>query len=71
MVLKLIILIQNPFNLFDTGFLLTYGGTIGIIYFRKIIEKILKSLKIRNKKIKHKDPFDRALIAQAKENKMI
>lgn len=31
----------------------------------------LDSLKIKNRKIKHRDPFDRALIAQAKENKMI
>lgn len=31
----------------------------------------LDTLKIRNKNIKHKDPFDKALIAQAKENKMI
>lgn len=31
----MIILINNPYSLISTSFLLTYGGTIGIIYFQK------------------------------------
>ena len=38
------------------------------IYPRHIY--VLEQLTIINKDIKHKDPFDRMLIAQAKENKM-
>ena len=33
----LIILINNPYNLTSLSFLLTYGGTLGIIYFEPII----------------------------------
>ena len=49
----LIILINNPYSLTSLSFLLTYGGTLGIIYFEPIVEKILKSIKIRNRKWKY------------------
>lgn len=35
----LLLLIYNPFLLFDTGLLLSYGGTIGIIIFDKLLEE--------------------------------
>ena len=49
----LIILISNPYNLISISFLLTYGGTLGIIYFQPVIEKIIKSFKIINRKWKY------------------
>ena len=49
----LIILINNPYSLKSLSFLLTYGGTLGIIYFEPIVEKILKGIKIRNRKWKY------------------
>lgn len=41
----LILLIQNPYNLLDVGFQLSYAGTIGILYFYKKIK--LKNFKIK------------------------
>lgn len=35
----LVLLTYNPFLLFDTGLLLSYGGTIGIIIFNKLFEE--------------------------------
>lgn len=49
----LIILINNPFSLLSMSFLLSYGGTIGIILFKSQIEKILLNVKIRNRKYKY------------------
>ena len=49
----LITLINNPFSIMSTSFLLTYGGTLGIIYFKTIIEKIIKNIKVRNRKWKY------------------
>ena len=49
----LIILISNPYNLISISFLLTYGGTLGIIYFQPIVEKIIKSFKIKNRRWKY------------------
>lgn len=49
----LITLINNPYSIISVSFTLTYGGTIGIIYFEPIIEKIIKSVKIRNRKWKY------------------
>lgn len=49
----LIILINNPFSLLSMSFLLSYGGTIGIILFKPQIEKIILSIKIRNRKYKY------------------
>lgn len=49
----LIILINNPFSMISTSFLLTYGGTLGIIYFEPIVEKIIKNVKVRNRKWKY------------------
>ena len=46
----LLILLNNPFKLFDIGFQLSYAGTLGIILFCKLIDipiknKLLKYLK--------------------------
>lgn len=49
----LIILINNPYSIISISFLLTYGGTLGIIYFEKTVEKIIKSIKIKNRKWKY------------------
>ena len=35
------------------SFALTYGGTIGIVYFEPAVEKIIKNIKIRNRKWKY------------------
>ena len=49
----LIILINNPFYLESTSFLLTYGGTLGIIFFQTTIKKIIKEIKIKHRKWKY------------------
>lgn len=49
----LIILISNPFSLESTSFLLTYGGTLGIIYFQPTVKKCIKEIKIRHGKWKY------------------
>lgn len=49
----LIILINNPYNIESISFLLTFGGTLGIIYFKATVEKAIKSIKIRNRKWKY------------------
>lgn len=49
----LITLIDNPYSITGISFLLTYGGTLGIIYFNPIVEKAIKSLKIRNRRWKY------------------
>lgn len=49
----LIILINNPFCLLSMQFQLTFGGTIGIIIFKPLIEKLIKSLKVKKGKWKY------------------
>ena len=49
----LITLINNPYSIISISFALTYGGTLGIIYFKTIVEKIIKNIKIRNRKWKY------------------
>ena len=49
----LIILINNSFSMLSLSFLLTYGGTLGIILFKNNIEKMLKNIKIRHRKWKY------------------
>ena len=49
----LLTLINNPYSIISMSFLLTYGGTLGIIYFKPIIEKIIKNFKIRNRRWKY------------------
>ena len=49
----LITLINNPYSIISTSFMLTYGGTLGIIYFSPIVEKFIKNIKIRNRKWKY------------------
>lgn len=49
----LITLINNPYSITGISFLLSYGGTLGIIYFQPIIIKIIKNIKIRNRKWKY------------------
>ena len=40
---ELITLINNPYSINSVSFALTYGGTLGIIYFQPIINQILKT----------------------------
>ena len=49
----LITLINNPYSVISVGFLLTYGGTLGILYFKPIVEKMIKNIKIRNRRWKY------------------
>ena len=49
----LITLINNPYSIISISFLLTYGGTIGIIFFQNTIKRIFKNIKIRNRKWKY------------------
>lgn len=49
----LITLINNPYSISSVSFALTYGGTLGIIYFQPIVNKMLKNIKIRNRKWKY------------------
>lgn len=49
----LIILIDNPYNIKSISFLLTYAGTIGIIYLNPTIERILKDIRLRHSKYKY------------------
>lgn len=48
-------LTQNPYIIYDLGFLLSYGGVVGIILFNKDILNILEYLNIKNKRIVVKD----------------
>lgn len=49
----LLTLINNPYSITGISFMLTYGGTLGIIFFNPIVEKIIKNIKIRNIKWKY------------------
>ena len=49
----LVILINNPFSIIDNSFLFTYGGTLGIIFFKDTIERMLKNVKVKNRKWKY------------------
>lgn len=50
----LIILIYNPFLIENIGLQFSYMATIGIVLLQKNIKKLLKSIKIKNKKWKYK-----------------
>lgn len=45
----LIILIINPYKILDVGMLLSYGGTIGIISFNKILEGKIRLPQLKTK----------------------
>jgi len=49
----LIVLINNPYSINSLSFLLSYGGTLGIIYFNPVIVRGLKNIKVRNRKWKY------------------
>ena len=64
----LILLIINPFLIFDIGLQLSYGGTIGILLFQKIIFEILKAQIYKIKKIKyHKTKKQEKIISKIVE----
>ena len=50
----LIILVYNPFLITSTSVLLSYAGTLGIIIFSKNVFRILKKVRIKDKRIKYK-----------------
>ena len=45
-----VLLIYNPYFLLDTGFLLSYAGTIGIIFFAEKINKCMEKLILKDSK---------------------
>ena len=47
----LIILIINPYKILDVGMQLSYGGTLGIILFNKILEEKIKISELKNRLI--------------------
>lgn len=55
-----LILIYNPFLISNIGLQFSYLGTIGIIIFNKNVLKVLKSIKIKNRKWKYR--FNRKAI---------
>ena len=61
----LAILIYNPYLITSVGLQLSYFGTMGIVIFSKNILKILREIKIRNKKWKYK--FNRKFILTAQK----
>ncbi len=63
----LIILLNNPYLVLNSGFVLSYLGTIGIVVFNKTVLKILNSFKIRNKKWKYKINLKSAKLEKIKE----
>ena len=50
----IIILFMNPYNLFSTSFQFTYAGTIGVVFFRPIIESFIMNIKIKSPWLKEK-----------------
>ena len=56
-----ILLIFNPFIIFDLGFQFSYSGTLGIILFNKTIYKILKSIKNKYNKSLLDNKFGKAI----------
>ena len=50
----LIILIYNPFLIENIGLQFSYIATIGIVLLQKNVKKLLKSIKIKNKKWKYR-----------------
>ncbi len=46
----LLILISNPYIIYDLGFILSFGGTLGIVLCNKTISKIIKIKNTVNKK---------------------
>ena len=50
----LIILVYNPFSIENLGVQFSYAATIGIILLNKNVKKILKSIRIKNKKWKYR-----------------
>lgn len=45
-----IILIYNPYLIFQVGLQLSYGGTLGIIFFNKKILKLFQKIKLRKRR---------------------
>ena len=64
-----LILLYNPFLISNIGLQFSYLGTIGIIIFNKNVLKVLKSIKIRNRKWKYR--FNRKAILLSNKIKEI
>ena len=63
-----LILIYNPFLIFNVGLQLSYGGVLGIIYFNKNISPMLENIKIKNKVYNYKiKPRIQKIIDKIKE----
>lgn len=64
----LLILFYNPFLIMNIGLQFSYVGTIGILYFNKNVLKILKEIKIKNRKWRYKiNGIVRKIVDQIKE----
>ena len=63
------ILIYNPFFISDIGLQFSYLGTIGIIVFHKNVLKVLKNIKIKDRKWKYR--FNRKAILLSNKVKEI
>ena len=50
----IVILFMNPYNLFSTSFQFTYAGTIGVVFFRTIVEDFIMNIKIKSPCLKEK-----------------
>lgn len=50
----IVILFMNPYNLFSTSFQFTYAGTIGVVFFRPIVEDFIMNIKIKSPCLKEK-----------------
>lgn len=44
----MIILLINPYNIYSTSFLFTYAGTIGVVFFRPVVEDAIMNIKIKS-----------------------
>lgn len=64
-----LILIYNPFLISNIGLQFSYLGTIGIIIFNKNVLKVLKSIKIKNRKWRYR--FNRKVILLSNKIKEI
>ena len=59
-----IILIINPFTIYDAGFKLSFGGTIGIVLFQRNIKNILRG------RIKKYQPNNKSILNLQKEKRI-
>ena len=67
----IVLLVINPYFIFDLGFLLSYLTTMGIIMFYSNIEKLISKTKGKNFKYKVKEYIKTSIIISISSNLMI